>query len=164
MRMQVTGSGDLRKLSRDLRRHADGKQLRREFIRDVRAEVRPVAANIRSGYRSQPGYTGRRQRAGGTLRALLAKAVTTSVRLSGRTAGVTLRVAGNRMPSGMGRLPKLYEGNVPNWRHPVFGSDRWASQDTGAPIFANRVRAARGSVERRVVRLVERMARRIARG
>lgn len=162
MRIEIRDNGDLQKLSKDLRKYADGKRLRQQFVKDVRAEVRPLQNQVKAAYRAQPGWSGRRTRPGGSLRGMLAKAVTTTARVSGKLAGVTLRVDGKKMPSSMRRLPKLYEGNV-SWRHPVFGNKSAAVNQDATPTFTRLVPRLGRPVQKRVEKLADEIARKIAR-
>jgi hypothetical protein len=156
--IKIRQGDDLRRLSRDLRREADGKALRRGFVKEVRKEVQPIQAAVKAAYRSAPSKGGPRPH--GSLRSKLAKATTTEVRLTGRRAGVTLRVAGKKMPSGEGRLPKLYEGEAP-WRHPAFDTDTWVQQQPN-PTFVRIVPRAARVVRRGVDRLAQDLVRRLS--
>jgi len=161
MQVVVSDGGDLKRLAADLRRVGDGRALRRQLTRGIRDAVKPAVPAVRAAYLATPtgGARGGRRRTLTTkkrtrtvrmgLRRSLARAVTVQVRTTGRQAGVTIRVAGKKMPDGMGRLPKLWEGNAPRWRHPLFGDREWWYQQPAkptfnrvVPMFAPQVRAA----------------------
>lgn len=133
MRVNVQ-SRDLARLARDLRNLPDGPKIRRRMVAEMRREAQPVAIAVRSAYLSGPSH----QSGPSHLRAALAKAVTIQVKASGRDAGLRIRVAGKKMPDGMGSLPKRYEGTG-RWRHPTFGRDPWVGQDA-RPTFYKTVR------------------------
>ena len=121
MRISIDDRGELQTLGRSLRSVEDGSAIRRRMARDIREVAKPAVARVRAAYLAGPSRTGR-----GTLRRSLARATTLSARSSGRSAGVVISVKGRRMPDGMGRLPKLYEGAVGSpWRHPLFGDREW---------------------------------------
>lgn len=162
IRMRVVDGGDLRRLSRDLRKAADGKELNKAFTKAVRAEAKKVQSEVRAGYRSAPAWGGAYHRTGGSLRSMLARATTLTVRLSRRPV-VAIAVRGDKMPSGMRAIPRQYEGIKP-WRHPVFGNrGAWASQ-SGAAVFTRIVPRSRRKVQRAVSKVADEHARRIARG
>lgn len=157
----------LRQLGKDLRKEADGKALRRQFIKDVKAEVKPIQSKVKSAYQSNPSKRAAESKSQRrSLRAALAKATTIQVSLSGRRAGVRLRVAGKKMPDGEGRLPKIYEhGNSSRgrWRHPVFGDDEvWVTQKA-TPTFYETVKPGIKPVERRVEKIANDLAKRLTR-
>jgi len=130
-------SGDLKRLARDLRDVADGKQLRKELTGGFRDVLRPVAAEVKAAYRSGPSQ-GRRGRPGPSLRSLLAKATRVEVRTTGRMAGARVRVDGRKMPARMGSLPAMWEGppQGKRWRHPVFGArTTWVAQDSHPTFY-----------------------------
>lgn len=161
MLVKVRHGDDLRRLSRDLRKEADGKALRRQFVKDVRAEVRPLQNAVKAAYQAAPSESARRP-GQPSLRRSLAKATTTEVRLSGRRAGVTLRVSGKKMPEGQRRLPKLWEGES-EWRHPVHGNTEvWVSQPA-RPTFDRIVPPAAHRVRRRIEKIATDLARRLTR-
>lgn len=161
--VQIKTSADLARVHAGLGRMADGKRLRKEFVKEVRAEVRPVAAKVRAAYRANPSKNQPNTPAGrGDLRKLLARAVTVQVR-TGRNATVSLKVDGRKMPEGMKGVPSLYERRRP-WRHPVYGNrEVWVSQ-RGQPTFDRIVRQAAPGVRRRVGKIAEGVARDVTKG
>lgn len=162
MRVVITDGGDLRRLSRDLRKLSDGKELNRAFVKEVREEAKKVQKEVRAGYRSAPAWSGEYHRPGGSLRSMLAKATTLKVRISRRPI-VAIAVRGDKMPEGMRAIPKEYEG-VKRWRHPVFGNrSAWVGQ-SGRPVFTRIVPKSKRKVEKAVGKVAEKHARRIARG
>ena len=161
MQVRITDGGDLRRLSRDLRKFKDGKELNKAFVKEVREEAKKVQKEVRAGYRSAPAWGGEYHRPGGSLRSMLARATTLKVRIS-RKPIVAIGVRGDKMPDGMRGLPKAYEG-VTRWRHPVFGTNAWVGQ-SGRPVFTRIVPKSKRKVEKAVGKVAEKHARRIARG
>jgi hypothetical protein len=148
----IRDTGDLRRLIKDLAGQADGKQLRQEFTRQVRDVLRPVVQEVKVAYRAAPSQQGSARRRGGSLRGELAKATAMRVRATGKRAGVSIGVAGKRMPSGMRALPRYWEGTKPRWRHPVYGDrDVWvdqAARPTATPIVERHDHLVVAAVER----------------
>lgn len=159
MQFEFRDTGDLRRLAKDLRGQADGKELRREFTSNVQGVLRPVVDEVKAAYRAAPSQQGKARRRGGSLRGQLARATQMSVRTGGRRAGVRIGVSGKRMPEGMRSLPRYVEGTKPRWRHPVFGDrDVWVDQEawpTATPVVERH--------EHEVVAAVNRVADRIRR-
>jgi len=163
VQIRIETGDDLRRVSRGLRLLADGKEIRKRFVREVGKEIRPIANEVRAAYRAAPSKDQPNPPGRGDLRRLLARATTASVRTSGRQAGVTLRVDGRKMPPGMGGVPGMYEGRRP-WRHPVFGQRRtWVRQDS-RPTFDRIVAARAPAVGRRVQGLADELARDVVKG
>jgi hypothetical protein len=163
VRIRVETGDDLRRVSRGLALLADGKELRKRFTKEVRAELRPVVAEVKAAYRTAPSQQQPNPRGRGDLRPLLARATTLAVRTSGRNAGVTLRVDGRKMPRGMGGVPGMWEGRR-TWRHPVFGNRlTWVRQES-RPTFDRIVPARAPAVGRRVQALADGLAADVVKG
>lgn len=163
MQIRVETGDDLRRVGRGLALLANGKELRRRFVKDVGAEIRPIAVEVRRAYRSAPSQQQPNPRGRGDLRPLLARATTATVRTSGRQAGITLRVDGRKMPRGMGGVPSMYEGRR-RWRHPVFGHRQTWVRQASRPTFDRIVPARAPAVGRRVQALADGLARDVAKG
>jgi len=133
MQLQLVDSGDLKAVSRALRNHADGKQLRLELIREMKAPAQDLVPKVQRAWRAAPAFKGRRsrvRRGQPDLRELLAQATWAQARLTGKEAGVRVRSDGRKMPDHMKSLPGYAEGiRRRPWRHPV-GGDRgtWVTQ------------------------------------
>ncbi|WP_432169050.1 hypothetical protein [Streptomyces sp. 1222.5] len=157
MSIELRGSGDLRRISRELRR-MDDQELKKRFRKELRAAAAPLVPRVRQSIRSIPsgrGYTP------DGLRGALSKAVKLEVKTAGRQAGVAIRVDGRKMPSHMKSLPSMVEGKK-RWRHPVYGRrDVWVNQPT-QPYFYNVVRAAGPASRRAVSRVLDGITRDIS--
>lgn len=122
----ILDSADLKRLARDLRDVADGRELRKELTQGLRGVLNPIRDQVKAAYRSAPSKghasSSRARQRQPNLRTLLAGATRVEVRTSGRLAGARLRVDGRKMPSGMRSLPSMWEGppQGKRWRHPVF--------------------------------------------
>jgi hypothetical protein len=139
MQLTLVDSGDLKAISKALRHHADGKQLRKELMVELKQAAAPIVPKVQAAWRSAPAFGGRKSRANRSqpdLRELLARSTWVQARLTGKEAGVRVRTDGRKMPSGMKALPRLAEGlghsvdrRAGRWRHPVYGDrDTWVSQ------------------------------------
>jgi hypothetical protein len=130
MQLTLVDSGDLKAISRALRKHADGKRLRVELNRELRQAAQPLVPKVKAAWRAAPSGHGKAGRRGGSLRSQLARATRLEVRLTGKQAGVRVRTDGRRMPDHMKSLPGYAEGvRRRPWRHPVYGNrDAWVTQ------------------------------------
>lgn len=147
MTIGLRDSGDLRRISRELRR-MDDKELKKRFRKELRKAAAPLVPRVRSSIRSIPSKQGYSPEG---LRGALSRATRLEVKTVGKQAGVAIRVDGRKMPSHMKSLPSMVEGKK-RWRHPVFGHDVWVNQ-TPHPYFYNVVRVA-GVASRRAVNKV----------
>lgn len=138
MQVEFRDTGDLKRLNKQLRQHADGKQIRKQATRAMKGVLTPLVPRVQAAYRAGPSKgrrKGRSRRQLPDLRALLAKSVRVEVRFTGKLAGARIRADGRRMPPGMGSLPAYWEGTKPRWRHPLFGDpERWYGQPSH-PMF-----------------------------
>ena len=145
MTIGLRDSGDLRRISRELRR-MDDKELKKRFRKELRKAAAPLVPKIRQSIRSIPSSRGYSPDG---LRGALSKAVKLEVKTVGKQAGVAIRVDGRKMPSHMKSLPSMVEGKK-RWRHPVFGHrEVWVNQPS-EPYFYHVVRVA-GPASRKAV-------------
>lgn len=134
MQIQLVDSGDLKRVAKELKQQADGKELMKELRGNLRAVANPMAREVKQAWLSAPSrghQTSSRSRRGQPdLRFLLAKATGVQVRFTGKEAGVRVRTDGRKMPDGMRALPGYAEGvRRRGWRHPVFGdTGTWVAQ------------------------------------
>lgn len=124
--------GTLVLLARALRQEANGAELRRDLIRNLRAVATPAAQAVRTAILAMPVHSVHGAKEDYLpLRAAVAAGVRTRVRLSGKRAGVAILARKTPGVRGFRNAPKRL--NAPFWRHPVFGdTDIWVTQ-VGAP-------------------------------
>jgi hypothetical protein len=123
-------ASDLEDMARALKYEQDGQQMRRDMLRNLKAAIRPAEAEAKAGIMSMgsAGLT-----AGRSLRSAIAAQVKSEARLTGRTAGVRVKVRKRNMPRGFVNAPK--RTNSPRgWRHPTLGRDA-----SGAPLWVHQV-------------------------
>lgn len=156
--MHVDGEA-LRVLGRALQSEADGKQLRRDLIRELKEPLKPAIAEIRSGVMSLG--SGGIPHAGESLRRGVARRVTSEAKLSGKFPGV--RIKARKTPGLRNFANAAKRLNSPKgWRHRVYGRDVWVVQ-LGKPHYFDEPLSGRHQVFRRAVeQAMERTARRIA--
>ncbi|MEV6737874.1 hypothetical protein AB0N14_13465 [Streptomyces sp. NPDC051104] len=148
MSIRLQDGGDLRRISRELRR-MDDKEVKKRFRTELRAAAKPLVPKVRAAIRQIPSKRGYSPDG---LRGALSKATKLEVKTTGKQAGVAIRVDGRKMPSHMKSLPSMVEGKK-RFRHPVFGNRNvWVTQ-TSHPYFYSALRMA-GPVARRAVNRV----------
>lgn len=153
---------DLQRLGRELRQEADGKALRRDLIREMRAAARPAVQSAKAAAVAIPSEGGPRE--GAPLRQSVARQVRSQIRLSGRSTGVQIKVSKRNMPREFKNAPQRLN-RAQGWRHPVYGRRYapWVTQTSGRPDwFDATLRKQRDDARARVQSAVERMARRLA--
>jgi hypothetical protein len=162
LQVQLIDAGDLKAVAKALRKHADGKELRRGLSRGLREVAKPLVPKVRAAWLSAPSMQGP-GRGQPDLRVMLAKATRTEVRLTGRQAGVRVRTDGRKMPAGFKSLPRYVEGTKRPWRHPVFGDrETWVVQRP-FPRFYQAVQPNEAAAREQVEQVVADILRKIAR-
>lgn len=157
MSIRLQDSGDLRRISRELRR-MDNPEIKKRFRKELRAAARPLVPKVRAAIRNIPSSRGYSPDG---LRGALAKATKLEVKTAGRSAGVAIRVDGRKMPSHMKSLPSMVEGKK-RWRHPVFGNRNvWVNQPKH-PYFYDALRVAGPASRRAVSRVLDGITRDIS--
>ena len=146
----------LQKLSRELKKHGDGKLLRRELNRELRAAGEPTKREAQANLHalSTPGGPSP------AVTADVARRVKTESRLSGRQPGarVRLRKGGPRKFEWAGRRLNRKRG----FRHRVFGRDVWVRQVASQVEWFDRAtRAHRKDYRAAAVDAIEKMLRKI---
>lgn len=114
----IRGGEKLRALGPELR--AAGPKVRGRLRKGLTASAVPITSEAKSGYRATYGQFGEE----------LAAAITTKAITAGSKVGVSVRIAGAKLPEGKQGLPPLVEGLQAGWRHPLFGDPQhWYGQD-----------------------------------
>lgn len=167
--MQITvASKDLAQLGRDLQR-AGKKDLKKETLKRLRQGVKPIVPEIRRAVKATPsgGDKGRSTKARAArprkLRDATARGVQAKVSLTGRYAGVRLRVDTRHFPDGEKNLPKYLEGVLPRWRSPSWGHDPWKTQ-RARPYFYKTIRPYIPRVQAEVMKVLQEVQDELARG
>lgn len=143
MQLVLVDSGDLKHISKALRHHADGKQLRKELVAELKLAAGPLVPKIQAAWLATPsqghGSSSRGRRRQPDLRRMLADSTWVQTRLTGKEAGVRIRTDGRKMPNRMKSLPGYAEGiRRRPWRYPVFGDrETWVQRRPfpGRPFF-----------------------------
>lgn len=149
----------LQALRRAMLAEADGKQLRKELVGELRSAVQPGVSAVQGKLRGIPHSSG--TASSPALGSYLASRVKPQVRLSGRSTGVAVRIA--KTPKIRGFTYSARRLNRTHWRHRVFGRNVWVEQRS--PIrgyFDETLQAGKKAYRKAVVEALEKMARRIA--
>ncbi len=162
--LRVEGSGELRRLSRQIRGIENRKEIMKQLRRALREGGRPMVPAVRRKVLALPskGEPARKGRKG--LRRAVASATRLDVNTGGKRAGVQVRVHPRRMPDGTRALPALLEGEDGPWRHPLFGDrESWFNQ-AAHPYFAPAVNPLIPRAERLAEEALDKVADEIERG
>lgn len=157
--MITVSSHDLARLGRDLTR-AGRKDLKKEALKRLRANVQPIVPEIKAKIRSIPGGTddGRSAKARAArprrLRDATARGVQVKASLTGKYAGVRLRVDARHFPAEERNLPLYLEGVLPRWYSPSWGHDPRKVQ-RAHPYFYVTIRPHLPQVKAGVARVIE---------
>jgi hypothetical protein len=158
LRSSETHEG-LQALVRALRAEEDGKQLRRDLAKNMRAALRPAAAEAKSAIMSMasagPGTSP-------ALRSSIARKIRPEVKLGGRWSGARVKAFKTKNVRGFPHAPKR-TNSAGGWRHPVFGDrDVWVTQRGKVDWFDRSFEGRENTYRRAVLDAMEDMARRIA--
>lgn len=147
----------LANLAQVLKGEADGKELRKQLGKDLRAAAQPVVTDLRAAIRATPSSGPPH---GAPLRPAIAAGIGAQVRYTGPRTGVSIRV---RRPSVRGFTAAPRRFNQQSFRHPVFGdTSTWVTQ-VGAPLWFDAVMdRSRDDARTAVVAAIDAMADQIA--
>lgn len=148
-------------VAKALRKEADGKELRKELIANLKTAVEPAVREVQGKLRAIPHDSPRRSSP--PLGTALASKTKPQVRLSGRSAGVKVRIT--KTPALRGFTHAARYLNRGRWRRRVFGTDVWVVQQSPIPgYFDQTMRAGRRAYRKAVVAALADMTRRITPG
>lgn len=139
MEFEVTGGDQLRELARDFAA-IDATYMKKQTMRAMTDTVKPIVPKMRAKVLAFPGGQGQRsvksrEKRPRGLRDATARGIQVKTSLSGRSAGMRIRVDPRHFPEGQKNLPKYLDGQIPGfipWRHPKWGrrNKPWAVQQT----------------------------------
>lgn len=145
------------RVSRALDAEADGVQLRRDLVTELRQAVEPAIGEVRG--RLMASGSGGLPHDGEPLRSTIAAGVKPKIRTKGRSAGVSIVAHKRGMPRGFVNAPKRF--NQRHFRHRIFGKNVWVLQ-VGAPEwFDGPLRGHQDRYRQRVEAAMEHMVKRI---
>jgi hypothetical protein len=150
--VRITGANQLHDLGKRLKAEGEaGKGLRKELLKEIRAEAKPMAAAAKAEILAMPTHGSKHT----GLRSKIAGKVRVRTRLSGRMVGVKIAVGqvdGTYLPRRI---------NKGSWRHPVHGTDVWVEQEGHKGWFDDTLRKKARDAQRGIQRAMERVADRI---
>lgn len=150
----------LQAVAKRMRAEEDGKALRKELMGNLKDAVGPGVSKVQGKLRGMPHTSA--TRSSPPLGSYLASRVKPSVRLSGRSTGVAVRVG--QTPALRGFKMAARRLNRKSWRHPRWGDKRfWVTQQSPIPgYFDDTLAEGRPQYRAAVVAALESMARRLA--
>lgn len=151
----------LQAIARALKKREDGKELRRDLARNLRAAADPVITDIKSSLMSMP--TKGIDPLGAPLRPAVAKNIKAQARLTGKATGVRIRARKTPNIRGFANAPKRLNQKRP-FRHPVYGNrEKWVPQLGKPRYFDDPINERRDEFRRAVLDVMEDTARKIVR-
>lgn len=154
-------AGDLKALTARLRQQADGKELRKELVRNLRSAMAPAVSDARGAAMGLPG--GHVAADGQPLRAAIAASIVPEVRAGGKTPGVRVKAKKSRMPRGFALAARRMNRGR-GWRHPVFGRASVSVHQEGLPgWFDNVFKGRKPAFRMAVIKAMENTAKKITR-
>ncbi len=148
---------DLRRLVVALHKEGDGKELRKDLVKGLRAAATPAAQAAKQSILSMPA-TGASDREGASLRTAVAGGVKVEIRTTGKV-GVFVVAKSTGMPRNFRNAPKRL--NAKSWRHPVHGTKKWVTQVGKPGWFDDAVKKAKPGANRAAAEAMDGMAQRI---
>lgn len=144
-------------VARLLRSETDGKTLRKELVKTLRATAEPAIRDAKASIQAMPSH-GLSQ--GVPLRQEIAKRIKPVVRTSGARTGVSIRVG--RTPNVRGFTHAARRLNKPQFRHKVYGRDVWVVQRGKPGWFDDPIQARKPEFRDDVIAVVQRLAHELA--
>lgn len=145
-------------VAKALAAEADGKKLRRQMSRNMRAALDPAVADARAGIQGMPSTTG----GSPGLRQEIAKRIKAEARLTGRQTGARVKARQTPNLRGFRHAPKRTQSRK-GWRRPVFGNrNAWVRQEGRRGWFDDAMTKRRREYRAAVKKAVDDMAKRIA--
>jgi hypothetical protein len=140
-------------VARVLKSEADGKTLRRNLVRELKATAETPIGKARAEMLSTPSRgLGR----GASLRSTVAKSIKPVSRLSGQATGVSIRQA--RTPELRNFKMAGRRFNRGDFRRPVFGTDRYVVQSGNLEWFDRPMQDAKPDFKADVLRVVQELS------
>jgi hypothetical protein len=158
LEVTVDDSG-LKDLMKVVRQEADAKQLRKDLIAEIRTAVAPGVSAVQAKVRAIPHSSAAHPKP--AMSSYLASRVKPQVRLSGRSAGVRVRIG--TTPNLRGFAQAARRLNRKFWRHQVYGNKEvWVEQRSPIPgFFDDTLAAGRDSYRAAVVTALKSLADRL---
>lgn len=146
---------DMQQVIASIKAEADGRKLRRELGKELRAIAEPALEEARHAILAMPSQDARF----GDMRQSIAQATKIRITTVGRNTGVSIAAPAGKYPRGFKQAPRRF--NAPKFRHKIFGHEIWVDQ-VGAPGWFDQVRKHGPEYRKAVVKSLDRMAERIA--
>ncbi|AIJ26360.1 hypothetical protein [Amycolatopsis methanolica] len=147
----------LKELARALRTEENGKALRRDLMRDIRAAAQPARQATRQAIRSvtSQGHAGR------SIRSAIGQKIQVVAKTSGPAVGA--RVVARETPNvrGFRHAPRRFN-SAKGWRHKVFNTGQEVHQRGKPGWFDETLAGRRNDFRRAVVDAMKKTADRLA--
>jgi hypothetical protein len=149
----------LEALTRAIRQEEDGKELRRELAKNMRAALKPAAEKAKSGIMGMA--TSGKSSSSPALRPAIAKRIRPEVKLGGRWTGARVKARKTPQLRRFPNAPKRTQ-STKGWRTQTFGNGAWRTQHGKREWFDQAMRPAKEPAQKAAMQAMEAMAARIA--
>ncbi|MCX6399236.1 MAG: hypothetical protein NTX33_04795 [Propionibacteriales bacterium] len=147
MEIEVRGAHDLEALAKRLKSADDGKELRKQLLREIRQSAKPVIGKVKASARDKLPSRG------GLADSVARSRIGVRTRVSGKNAGVRIEAK-----NGID-VRSLDRGRL---RHPVFGNrNNWVNQEVEPGWFSEPLTESLPHVRRGVIDAMDAVAKRI---
>lgn len=162
--LRVEGAEQLRRLSKDLRKHEDGKEIRSGVVAALKDVADDIVQAERSAVLALPSKGESARRGRRSLRRRTASATVSRVRTGAREPEVSVLINEKRMGS-QAALPAYMnaEPGFTEWNHQVFGTSTWVGQ-AATPWWDETAAPFEDRVQRRLIGVLDQVADQIERG
>lgn len=147
-------------MARALRAEEDGREIKRDIVRQLRKAAQPVRQEVRAAIRSASthGHPGR------SIRSAIAQKTQVVAKLTGKAVGVRIVAKETSSIRGFAHAPRRFN-SAAGWHHPTFGEEPEQFQ-VGKPgwfddTIADRKREFRSAMEDVIKEAAKRVARRV---
>lgn len=147
-------------LAKFFKNEADGKELKKQFTRELRQAVGPLVVELKNEIKAMPSQ-GLPHAEGGSLRQEIAKRIAPQISLGQKNPGIKVRA--RTTPNLRGFTYAGRRMNRQGFRHPLFGDwDRPQVQEGAPRWFDDTTYAYRPEIRRAVLAAMENAADRMA--
>jgi hypothetical protein len=147
----------LRKLALVLKDEANGKELRKDLTKQLRAAAGPARQAARQAIRSVASAGGHKGR---SIRSAIAQKIQVVAKLSGKTVGARVVAKETSSTRGFTNAPRRFN-SVRGWSHGVYGKARQVHQVGKPNWFDDTLMARKPEFKRSVENVMEETARRV---
>lgn len=155
--LKVHNQDVFRRLVRALNDAGNG-DLRRDLVREIRAEGQPALAATRAAW---PTVDVTSSRGGGTASTGLRARIAAATKIQVQQNGIRVHVNPRQVDARYGRTLTFGMNNMGRWKHPVFGNRNYWESQYGQEVFYKTLERYEPRWRRGIERAMDRTARKL---